>query len=118
MTTRLARITWLTPEEGGRHQPPRGPRYVAPARFEGQAAGVEGANWSLVVDLGSPPSGSADWIAEVRYLVDEAPHELLLVGARFELYEGKKCVARGVIISSAPEAVNLSAASAQGALRR
>lgn len=108
MTTPLARITWLTPEEGGRRQPPPGPRYSAPARFEGQAAGSEGANWSLVVDLQSRPSGATDWIAEVRYLVDEAPHELLRLGACFELYEGKKCVARGVIISPVLETVNLS----------
>lgn len=108
MTTQLARITWLSPEESGRRQPPSGSRYSAPARFEGQAAGAEGANWSLVVDLMSHPPGSTDWIAEVRYLVDEAPHELLQLAARFELYEGKKCVARGVIISSAPEMVNLS----------
>lgn len=106
MTTRLARITWLKPEEGGRRLPPSGPRYSAPARFEGQTAGPEGANWSLVVDLKSHPPGGADWIAEVRYLVADAPHELLLLGARFELYEGKKCVARGVIINSVPEAVN------------
>ena len=103
MTTRLARITWRTPEEGGRRVPPSGPRYIAPARFEGQAAGPEGAKWSLVVDPISHPPGSAEWVAEVRYLVDEAPHELLLLGARFELYEGKKCVAHGVIISPVPE---------------
>jgi hypothetical protein len=109
MTSRLARITWLTPEEGGRRQPPPGPRYSAPVRFEGQPVGAEGANWSLVVDLVSRPPGSADWIAEVRYLVDEAPHELLRVGACFELYEGKKCVARGIIISPKPETVDLSA---------
>ncbi|MHB1422454.1 MAG: hypothetical protein ACYC3I_04495 [Gemmataceae bacterium] len=108
MASRLARITWLTPEEGGRRTPPSGPRYSTPARFEGQAPGPEGANWSLVVDRMSQPLGSADWIAEVRFLVDEAPHELLLLGARFELYEGKKCVARGVIISPVSEAVNLS----------
>lgn len=108
MMTRLARITWLKPEEGGRRLLPSGPRYSAPARFEGQAAGSEGANWSLVVDLMSHPSGSTDWIAEVRYLADEAPHELLLLDARFELYEGKRCVAHGIIISPVPEAVNRS----------
>jgi hypothetical protein len=107
MTSRLARITWLTPEEGGRRVPPSGPRYIAPARFEDQPPGAEGANWSLVVDLVSRPPGSADWLAEVRYLVDEAPHELLRLGASFELYEGKKCVARGAIINPKPETVDL-----------
>lgn len=106
MTTRIARIMWLTPEEGGRRVLPSGSRYIAPARFEGQAAGTDGtdgADWSLAVDLLSHLPGSSDWIAEVRYVVEGAPHELLRLGARFELYEGKKCVARGVIISSVPE---------------
>ncbi len=103
MTTRLARITWLTPEEGGRHAPPSGPRYSAPARFEGQTAGPEGANWSLIVDLVSHPPESGDWIAEVRFLVEEAPRECLRFGACFELYEGKKLVARGTILGFVPE---------------
>lgn len=104
----LARITWLTPSEGGRSTPPSGPRYCAPARFEGQPPGAEGANWSLVVEFLSRPSNSTDWIAEVRWLVDEAPYELIRMGARFELYEGKKCVARGVILSPVPETVHQS----------
>lgn len=103
MTTRLARVTWLTPEEGGRSVPPTGPRYSAPVRFEGQAAGAEGANWSLVIDLQSHPPGSADWIAEVRFLVEDAPQELLRLGASFELYEGKKRVARGILVSLVPD---------------
>lgn len=105
MTNQLARITWLTPEEGGRHLPPSGLHYVAPVRLEDQTAEPAGADWSLVVDRIAQPSESIDWIAEVRYLVDEAPRKLLRPGARFTLYEGKKCVARGVILSSVPEAV-------------
>lgn len=97
MTTQQARIVWLTPEEGGRRHPPSGPRYVAPARVDGQVAGPDGANWSMVVEWLTQPTDPIEWIAEVRYLVDEAPHELLMRGVRFELYEGKKCVARGVV---------------------
>jgi hypothetical protein len=109
MMSHLARITWLTPEEGGRRVAPSGPRYIAPVRFEGQTvAEWEREAWSLVVDLVSHPPESADWIAQVRYLVDEAPQELLRLGARFGLYEGKKCVARGAIINPKPEAVDLS----------
>ncbi len=108
MTTRHARITWLTPEEGGRRVPPSGPRYVAPARFDGQLAGPDGANWSLVVDRVSLRPGFNDWIAEVHYLVDAAPHELLAPGAGFELYEGKKCVARGIITQPVTATAELS----------
>jgi len=108
MTIQLARITWLTPEEGGRRLPPSGPRYTAPTRFESQPPGPEGANWSLVVDRMPQSPGSMEWIAEVHYVAEEAPHELLLPGACFELYEGKKCVARGVISSLLRGAVNRS----------
>src|SRR5262245_2847156 len=106
MTTQPARVTWLASEHGGRRLPPSGPRYVAPARFESQAAGPAGANWRLVIERMSQLPGSVEWIGEVRYLADEAPQELLSPGARFELYEGKKCVARGVITTPMPAAVN------------
>ena len=38
------------------------------------------------------------WLAEVNYLFENAPHYLLAQEAEFELYEGKRCVARGRII--------------------
>lgn len=94
-----AQVVWLTPEQGGRSSPPSGPRFVVPCRVEGvHAPGAQGANWSLVLNLVSRPPGSADWIADVQFLVDQAPHELLGDGARFELYEGKKCIARGTVL--------------------
>lgn len=63
----------------------------------------------MVLDLVSRPSGSADWIADIRFLFEDAPQELLSDGARFELYEGKQCVARGTILA-APEQRNPSSA--------
>jgi hypothetical protein len=108
MTAGVARVAWLTEGEGGRRTLPTGPRYSTPARFEGQAPGPEGANWSLVLDLKTSPPQSTDWIADVRFLFPEAPHELLSKGARFELYEGKKCVARGVVLDVTPDQVSLS----------
>jgi len=39
-------------------------------------------------------------IAEVRFLVDEAPQHLLVPGAKFELYEGKNIVARGEVLKA------------------
>ena len=46
--------------------PPSGPRYVAPARFDGGVDLSECGNWSLVVELVTHPASSADWIADVR----------------------------------------------------
>jgi hypothetical protein len=56
-----------------------------------------------VLDRVSCPTGSSDWIAEIRFLVDEAPQELLSEGSCFELFEGKRCVARRAVIASVPE---------------
>jgi hypothetical protein len=100
VTTRIARITWRSLEQGGRRVPPPGPRYSTPARFECVADQSSCGDWSLVVDLISRPAASTDWIAEVRFLFGEAPHEWLAEGARFELYEGKKCVAQGTILAA------------------
>jgi hypothetical protein len=98
VTTRTARITWRTREQGGHHVPPSGPQYIAPARFVGAADQTSCGAWSLVVNLVSRPAASTDWIAEVRFLVGEAPQEWLAEGARFELYEGKKCVGQGTVL--------------------
>lgn len=74
-----------------------GERYAAPASvgsWNGNNAST--ANWSLIVN-------EVHWItqyqctATVQYLSDEAPHERLVLGAQFELYEGARCVARGRI---------------------
>src|SRR4051794_10506649 len=99
MASRIAHLTWLTPEQGGRHSVPAGPRYIAPARFDVPKDQSECGAWSLIVDLQSRPPGSADWIAAVRFLVPEAPHEWLKEGVQFHLYEGKKCVAHGAILA-------------------
>ena len=98
MTTRTAKITWLTPDQGGRRAPPSGPQYIAPARFIVAADRSSYGNWGLVVDLVSRPAASNDWIAKVRFLVGEAPHEWLADGTRFELYEGTKRVAQGNVL--------------------
>jgi hypothetical protein len=106
VTPPRARIAWLPPEQGGRGAPPAGPRYSTPARFEvAWEAWARGQAWSLVLDLVSHPIGLTDWIAEVRFLVDEAPQELITEGARFELYEGKKCVGHGTVLAAVPAAV-------------
>ena len=38
-------------------------------------------------------------IARVHFVAEEAPEDSLSEGTEFELYEGKKCVARGQIES-------------------
>ena len=94
-----ARIRWLSPEEGGRPAPPVGPRYSTVARFEKQRAEWEKEAWSLVVEW-QEPIDAAGWVtANVRFLVPEnAPSQLLAVGSRFELMEGRRVVAQGEVV--------------------
>lgn len=114
MTSRLARISWLTADQGGRSCPPAGPRYSTPARFEANSTSWPEQAWSLVLDLVSHPAGTADWIANVHFLFPEAPHGWLSDGARFELFEGNRCVARGTILD-AQQAANSRVAAGQEA---
>jgi hypothetical protein len=57
--------------------------------------------WSLVVEKLSELSNEYDWVANVRFLVTEAPVEELRVGREFELFEGARCVATGILIGAA-----------------
>jgi len=95
---KLARIVWLSSEQGGRTQPPTGPQFICPAL-------IDGANeeWSLVLDQVNSSVDGAEWTANVHFLVSEAPQFLLKEGTRFELFEGNKRTAIGeVVMTSAP----------------
>jgi len=98
-----ARIQWKRAEEGGRVKPPAGvgsPPYATVARFldSDEAWPPENA-WSLVIERIEEASAEYEWLAEVRYLVADAPHEELRPEREFELYEGGKCVAIGRILA-------------------
>jgi hypothetical protein len=97
MTTMKAAVRWLTREEGGRKEQPIGPRYVADGRFLAHAEKWEIEGWDLVVTKIGDMDEPTQWLAEVHFRVEEAPHEWLTPGAEFELYEGKRKVAVGRI---------------------
>jgi hypothetical protein len=99
MNTKIAMIEWLPQSQGGRLAPPIGPRYVAPVKFDSDSGDWPVEAWSLVVDRIDAPHGPNKWLARVGFLVDEAPHERLTDDADFGLYEGKRCVARGHVVS-------------------
>ena len=97
-----ARIRWKTKEEGGRARPPAGagsPPYATVVRFKDSDEPWPPPNaWSLVIEKVESQSDEYNWNANVRYLVDDAPHDELRVDREFELYEGGKCVATGVLV--------------------
>jgi hypothetical protein len=116
MVKMRALIEWIPKEKGGRSQPPTGvgtPPYATVVRFvDPEEPWPPPAAWSLAVEKDEELSQPYRWIADVHFLVDDAPHERLREGRAFELYEGNKCVAHGSILSdSGPPAGRLQATS-------
>jgi hypothetical protein len=106
-------IDWLTREQGGRREPPLGigePPYSPEIRLVDKPWPPSEA-WSLIVRKLQDLEGANRWLAVVKFRVEEAPHETLREGREFELYEGKRCVARGKVIGEA-DLANLGASEA------
>jgi hypothetical protein len=95
-------ISWIPGERGGRQHPPAGPIYSTVARFEDDENWPRRA-WSIVVEFERELSGGQHIVAKVRFLAGEAPVELLQEGSRFELLEGRRRTAKGVIVPQRTE---------------
>ena len=95
-----ARVCWTSAEAGGRKCPPPGPEYITVARFEDDKENWPKKAWSLVVEF--TRSAKADKpdcvIADVRFLAPDGPCNLLHQGSVFELFEGRRMVARGEVL--------------------
>ena len=94
----VARIQWLNFTEGGRKHPPPGPTYTTVTRFERQGSQWINDAWSLVLEFMSAPDDRLCHLAKVRFLAEDAPSGWLQEGSRFELMEGSRVVARGLIM--------------------
>ena len=102
MITKKAVIEWIREEKGGRTKPPLGtgsPSYATEIRYVDGERWPDPVGWSLVVAKIERLSTDFNWIADVHFLVEEAPHESLRDRRDFELYEGGKCVARGRVLA-------------------
>lgn len=102
MVVKRANIEWISPEEGGRASPPTGPRYSAPVQFLNAADTWPDVAWDLVVDMIACIGGPERWLADVHFRVEAAPQQRLADGVEFQLYEGRRCVARGHVIAAEP----------------
>ncbi|MDR2167270.1 MAG: hypothetical protein LBE35_05400 [Clostridiales bacterium] len=89
-----ARINWALVEDGGRKTIlPIGMRYCPILVFDGEQS--DESLWTATVY--NTKIDDRQSIAEVSYLADDAPYQLLESGRRFFLYEGQRIVANGVI---------------------
>src|SRR5437762_1665980 len=91
-------ILWIPASRGGRSQVPSPMAgYTAPARFESDPQQKLGS-WSLRILAGKKLKGNKVIDAKVRFLAEDAPGNLLRPRARFELLEGSRVVAKGVVL--------------------
>lgn len=95
-----ATIDWLGAEEGGREELPTAATHTTVAKFEKLADRWPREAWSVVLTFHVPPNARRGATVSIRMLVEDAPKELLEVGSRFELYEGRRIVARGVVVEA------------------
>ena len=69
------------------------------ARFPGAERPWLEEAWSLVVEYEGAVSPEGTVTATVRFLADGGPEALLTTGGEFELLEGPKVVATGIVLS-------------------
>lgn len=93
-----ARIRFLPLNEGGRKVPVGGPRYATVVHFEEDTQWPNVA-WTLVAEFLQPLDQTLSVLADIRFLVEEAPHHLLKPGAKFQLLEAG-VVAEGVVVAT------------------
>ncbi|MCH4202443.1 MAG: hypothetical protein LKF69_01570 [Bacilli bacterium] len=91
-----ARIKWLSKEEGGRQFLPSFDKYGAVIKVKKPSAPIEKIFWSLIIE-NQEQIGAFETISDVFYLTDDAPDNLRK-DVEFELYEGNKLVANGIIL--------------------
>ena len=97
--TGFARIAFLSHAEGGRQSPPE----PAPGKwlyrpivvFEGHD--LEEGTYSMGMCFDGPADASGVMWADIQYAVDEAPHDCVVLGAKFKAYEGGRLVAHGEV---------------------
>jgi hypothetical protein len=97
-----AKLHWFRSDEGGRVTLPvceGEPPYATVVRFKDSVEPwPQNVVWSLVVEKIEVLENEYDWVVRVRYLFPEAPSAELKSGREFELMEGGRLVAEGVLL--------------------
>ena len=91
-----AEIRWLRTSEGGRKSLPTVGEYRSIARFEDDPNAVLGT-WDVRVEFLDTPSIERPTRTRISFVSVDAPRRLLHAGSRFELTEGRKVVAHGLV---------------------
>ena len=90
----LAVITWYKENQGGRKTiPPIGAKIYPTIRFEGENEIVPWSLWLINKEINS----QTESLAEINFLMKNAPFDLLQIRKNFSLYEGARKIADGII---------------------
>ena len=96
---RKAKLYWIPKNEGGRGSTPDMSPYRSPVRFLNTSTPPDGVTWDLKVEKISNCASPNEYEVYVSFSNPEGPHQILVAGVEFELYEGHKTVARGRILA-------------------
>ena len=93
-------IRWIPSERGGRARPrTHAEGYATIARFESDVNGTQGT-WTVRLSDISLLHKDQCIRATLDFASPDAPRQLLASGERFELLEGPRVVAKGVVVPS------------------
>ncbi len=91
----VAKVSWLSFEEGGRKKiPPKGTRYCPIIKVNNVNLHGE---WSVDF-MCTEIDQNRKCVVRLGFLSPKAPIQLLVKDTGFELFEGNKKVARGVVL--------------------
>jgi len=94
-----ARLRWLGVGAPGRSPPPLGTIYSSLGRFEVESVERPDGVWRVLLQFVAPVDSEGCTIVGIRLLAGRrAPTMLLAPGSRFELYEGRRCIAHGEVL--------------------
>lgn len=111
MMKHRAIVSWIPARKGGRSAPPQGPTFRAVAHFAEDVTWPDEA-WSLAIECREKLHDGAIWLGSIQWVVPAAPQSVLKPDARFELYEGRKLVATGLVLDESAAVPSESAIEA------
>lgn len=91
-------VFWISESSGGRPEPFAGERYSTMAFFPNHQTGDSDESWSVDIRFDEAPSFQGNPCkGRVSFLVEAAPHRWLAPGTVFELLEGRRLTAIGLV---------------------
>ena len=75
-----------------------GAKYSTVIKFEEDNKNWTAGAWSIILNKLVQDNTKCVMTGDMKFLSPDAPNDLLTINKKFELFEGKKCAAKGEII--------------------